>query len=216
MATGRNGMRWDRRFLASTRGRIVGLLRRRGGTVDELARSLDLTDNAVRAHLATLERDGLVEQRGLRRGRSKPSYAYELTPEAEQLFSRAYAPLLDELLSVLQERYGSEAATDLLRTVGQRLAQPLPPDAGIEARLEQAAAVLNELGGLAEASVEGETLQVQGYSCPLAALTARHPEVCQAAAMLVSEIIGLPMRECCERPADERPRCCFEGRISAA
>ena len=64
------GMQSNQRFFTSTRGRIVTLLRRASRTVDELAAALDLTDNAVRAHLATLERDGIVQQRGARRGGS--------------------------------------------------------------------------------------------------------------------------------------------------
>ena len=54
--------RSDERFFASTRGQIVTLLRRALRTVDELAGELGLTDNAIRAHLAALERDGLVTQ----------------------------------------------------------------------------------------------------------------------------------------------------------
>ena len=57
------GTGWEQRFLSSTRGRLVTLLRRSARTVDELAHELGLTDNAVRAHLATLERDGLVASR---------------------------------------------------------------------------------------------------------------------------------------------------------
>ena len=55
-------------FFASTRGRIVLIMRRGARTVDELATALHLTDNAVRAHIATLERDGLVEEQAVRRG----------------------------------------------------------------------------------------------------------------------------------------------------
>jgi len=61
------------------RGQIVTLLGRSGRTVEELARVLGFTDNGVRAHLAVLERDGLVRQRGsVRRGsgRGKPAYVY--------------------------------------------------------------------------------------------------------------------------------------------
>ena len=76
------------RFFASTRGQIITLLRRSSRTVDELAQALDLTDNAVRAHLATLERDGLVQQRGVRRGSGKPASVYDLTVEADQLFQK--------------------------------------------------------------------------------------------------------------------------------
>ncbi|MCA1666754.1 MAG: helix-turn-helix domain-containing protein, partial [Thermomicrobia bacterium] len=88
----------NKRFWGSTRGRIITLLRRASRTVDELAQTLDLTDNAVRAQIATLKQDGLVEQRGVRRSTSKPAYAYDLTPEAEQLFPKAYAPALAQLL----------------------------------------------------------------------------------------------------------------------
>src|ERR687889_569288 len=49
----------DRKFFGSTRGSMVTLLRRRGLTVDELAAEVGLTNNGVRAHLATLEQASL-------------------------------------------------------------------------------------------------------------------------------------------------------------
>jgi predicted ArsR family transcriptional regulator len=72
---------------------MVALLRRGGRTVEELARAVGLTNNGVRAHLATLERDGIVRQGGTVRpagGGGKPAYVYELTPEVEGLFPKAY------------------------------------------------------------------------------------------------------------------------------
>src|SRR5512135_2794287 len=53
---------WNRWFFASRRGQIITLLRRSSRTADELAQALGLTHTAVRAHLAALERDGLVHQ----------------------------------------------------------------------------------------------------------------------------------------------------------
>ena len=91
------------RFLASTRGQVVILLRQGLATVDELATTLGLTDNAVRAHLAGLERDGLVVQAGVRRGGGKPAYTYAITADAEQLFPKAYGAILSVLLDVLGE-----------------------------------------------------------------------------------------------------------------
>ena len=64
--------RWDQRFFASTKGQVAALLSRGVATVEELARELGLTDNAVRSHLAALERDGLVAQTGVRRGTGNP------------------------------------------------------------------------------------------------------------------------------------------------
>ena len=51
--------KFDQRFFESTRGQIVSLLHGSNKTVNELADALGLSDNAVRAHLLTLERDNL-------------------------------------------------------------------------------------------------------------------------------------------------------------
>jgi predicted ArsR family transcriptional regulator len=203
---------WDERFFESTRGQIVTLLRRSGRTVEELARALDLTNNGVRAHLAILERDGLVRQRGsVRRssGGGKPAYVFELTEEAEELFPKAYAAVLGWLVDVLAERLGSEESEALLRSVGRRLAEEHSTRAdGAHARLESAVEVLNELGGLVELEEHDGGFVIRGYSCPLAAVTPEHPEVCHMAEALVAEVAGMPVHERCDR--SERPRCCFE------
>jgi predicted ArsR family transcriptional regulator len=204
--------RWDRKFFESTRGRVVTLLRRAGFTVDELARELDLTNNGVRAHLAVLERDGIVRQRGsVRRssGGGKPAYIYELTEEAEDLFPKAYEPVLSRLLDVLSTRVGSEESEALLKSVGRRLAEEHSVRMNdAHARLESAVEIFNELGGLAELEERDGTLVIRGYSCPLAGVTPDHPEVCRMAETLITELAGVPVYEHCDR--GERPRCCFE------
>src|SRR5205807_1976632 len=120
---------WNRGFFASTRGRIITLLRRSSRTVDELAQALDLTHTAVRAHLAALERDSLVQQHSERRGSGKPSSVYDLGPAAEDLFPKAYGRLLYQLLEVLQERMTPQELETLLREVGRRMAAEwkIPP-----------------------------------------------------------------------------------------
>ncbi len=199
---------WNQRFFASTRGRIITLLRRANRTVDELAEALDLTDNAVRAHLAALERDGFVQQRGERRGSGKPAYVYDLAPGAEPLFPKAYGPVLRQLLEVLSEQMTSEELETLLRAVGRRIAakKGVPPG-DLRARLEVAVATLNELGGMAELEQPDGTYRIQGYSCPLAAAVPGHPAVCRLAETLLTELVGVPVQECCNRT--EPLRCCF-------
>ncbi len=201
-------LNWNQRFFESTRGRIVMLLRRASRTVEELAQALDLTDNAVRAHLATLERDGLVRQRGARRGSGKPAFVYELTPETEQLFPKAYGSVLHELLNVLNEHMPADEVEALLRMVGRRIAAGwnIPPG-NLHTRLERAVDVLNELGGMAELEQLDDTYSIHGYSCPLAAAVPGHPEVCRLAETLLMELVGVPVHEQCER--GETALCCF-------
>lgn len=200
-----------RRFLESTRGRVVALLRRGARTVDELAQALDLTDNAVRTHLATLERDGIVRQDGVRRGAGagKPAVIYEVHPDAEPLFSRAYPPVLTAVLDVLVSELPADRAEDVLRKVGHEIARSSGGAAAgtLEDRARAASALLASLGGDIEVIAEDGHLRLKGYGCPLSATVSRRPELCRAVESLVSDVVGAPVREQCEH--GERPRCCF-------
>jgi predicted ArsR family transcriptional regulator len=203
--------RWQQRFLSSARGRVVGLLRRGSRTVDDLARALDLTDNAVRAQLAALERDGLVEQRGLRRGTGRPAYAYGLTPEADSLFATAYGELLRRTIGAFVARRGQAEVESVLRTVGRDLADALGgpvPGETMEERLQAVASVLGDLGGLAEVREQDGSFRLEGYACPLRAIVPDHPAACQLALALVQELLGgEQVSERCIRGAE--PRCVF-------
>jgi predicted ArsR family transcriptional regulator len=203
---------WEPQFFSTTRGQIVSLLRRTRQTVDDLAARLGLTDNAVRAHLMRLERDGLVRQRGTRRGERRPSLVYELTPQAEGLFPKAYAPALAQLLDVLAEHTSPEDVRRVLMDAGRRLAERhARSDAEPLQRLQVAAEVLSALGGLAEVERQADgTPLLRGFSCPLGGLVPDHPELCTLAEALVSEVSGLPVHERCERAPDVSPRCRFE------
>lgn len=200
---------WRERLFASTRGRVVTLLRRSAQTVNDLARKLELTDNAVRLHLAALERDGLIEPHGTHREwTGKPATIYRTTLDAEALFPKPYDTVLGELLTVLEERHSPEQLEQLVREVGSRLGRGAAAEGGdLHARAAHAAHVLTQLGGLAELATEGETLRIQGFSCPLGKLTHDHPSTCRLAETLVSELVGAPVVECCDR--GERPRCAF-------
>jgi predicted ArsR family transcriptional regulator len=200
--------RWDRRFFSTTRGQVILLLRRAARTVEELAQALGMTDNGIRAHLATLERDGLVSQGLPRRGYGKPAATYGLTQEAERLFPQAYGQVLRELLGVLSTRLTPAELEGALRDTGRRLAHGLAAQGELKQRSEAAAAVLNEIGGLAEAEPGDDGFIIQGYNCPLSAAVTDHPNVCHLAEALVEEIVGAPVRECCERGTP--PRCRFQ------
>lgn len=202
---------WGERFLTTTRGRIVGLLRRAPRTVNELAEALDLTDNAIRGHLTTLERDGLVRLLGTRPSLRRPNLTYELTPDAGQLFPKPYAAVLKELLTALGGRLGEAELERLLREVGVRLAARLKDEVrapDLRGRTAEAAAVLGELGGMAEVEAGEGALVIRGFDCPLGEVVAGHPAACRLAEALLAELIGTPVTERCQHVSP--PRCAFE------
>jgi predicted ArsR family transcriptional regulator len=203
----------DKKFFDSTRGRIVLLLRNGERTVDELARELGLTDNGVRSHLATLERDGLITQGGTIKGFRKPHFAYQLTDEADELFPKPYDVLFNRLISELEERMSSDELEDTLREVGHAIASasmlPGSDPLSIKERLELALDTLASLGGNAKSALAEDHAVIQSERCPLSKAVAEHPEVCSLAESLLSDIVGRPVKEKCDR-THATPRCRFE------
>jgi predicted ArsR family transcriptional regulator len=200
-----------KQLLDSSRGRLVTLLQHGGLTADELASKLSVTTNAVREHLAGMERDGLVHRTGRRPGTTRPSHVFELTPEVEQLLSQAYMPLLTHLVRVFAEALPPEHLDELMREAGNGLAAELAPQktpASLRARVSLASRLINEhLGGVTRVDENGSFI-IRGQGCPLAALTGKHPSVCVAMESLVAKVVAAPVHECCDRGG--RPRCCFE------
>jgi predicted ArsR family transcriptional regulator len=211
-----NGPGWSSRFFDSMRGKIIILLRHELRTVAELAEALHLTDNAIRAHLATLERDGLVRRGGERRGFRKPHYSYELTSEAEELFPKTYGPLLNRILDALKKRFGSNQVASVLRAVGREIAASRKLRAGtpLNDRLEQIVKVFREFGGHARIERSDGIALIRGTACPLAAITGDHTEICKMVQTLISEIAGTPVRQKCQR--EPIPKCCFELKLPRA
>lgn len=211
------GCGWDQRFLASTRGQLVVLLRRGPRTVEELAAAVGLTDNAVRAHLAVLERDSMVRMRGVRRcgGSGKPAYEYVLTPAAERVFPKPYADMLGTLYDVLGERLPPTELETLARETGCRMARRLEAsvkgsgESDCSHGAEGAVAALNAMGGLAELEVcdQSGTRTIHAHTCPLAEVVTGHPGACALAKAFVSGLAGVPVRAECS--LDERPHCRF-------
>jgi predicted ArsR family transcriptional regulator len=193
---------WRERWLDSTRGRIISLLRLRSRTVNELAEALELTDNAVRAHLAALERDGLVVAAGLQKATRKPMQAYALSAQAEDMFPKSYAPILGHLLEVLVDKHGTRSTRHALREVARRMAAEHIPRLEMltpPARARAVLAIVEALGGLAELREADGEVWIEGCRCPLADVVPQHPDICCLAETLISELLGRPVREHCER-----------------
>lgn len=200
---------WQRQFGGATRGRIVALLRRGERSVEELAQALALTDNAVRAQLSTLERDGIVRATGIRRDGTvgKPATLYGIVPETAQLFSSAYAPVLTALLSELGERLPPRQLEAALRAAGRRLAPAVSDSASFAERARAGAALLGQLGADAELVRAGKAYEIRGHGCVLSEAVTACPATCKAVEALLSEVTGAAVQERCDRVGS--PNCRF-------
>ncbi len=188
--------------------RVLTQLRYGPGTVEELSRSLRLTDNAVRNQLRKLIDVGLVAASGTRPGVSKPSVLYSITLEGQIRFSTLYLPVLSHFLRMAEEKCSHEQLGQLMSETGKSLAMKYPNQRGsIEDRAQSGARLLTALGGLAEVKKKNGTTVIRSRICPLAALTSENPAVCQVIEGLLAEYMSADAETCCGR--DEHPHCCF-------
>ena len=202
---------WRERLFKSTRGKILELVRTEERTVNDLADALRLTDNAVRAHLASLERDRLIAQSGMKPGLRKPHVTYTLGPEAEHLFPKAYGRLVSLLMSIFSRQIKPRNLRAGMRTAGRSVAHEHLRELQGKTRgqrIDAALGILKELGGSASFREEDGKHFIYGNGCPIAAATANHPEACLLAESLLTEIIGSPVKECCIH--GPTPSCRFE------
>jgi predicted ArsR family transcriptional regulator len=186
------------------------MLRRAPQSVNELAGALAVTDNAVRANLARLERDGLVQQAGRRPGFRKPESIYTITSKAERLFAKAYAPVLEALLAVLESHLSEKELDIKLRDVGRQLAAPSlrsMKGLSVSQRAKKTLKIIEDFGGLAEFERRGSRAFVVGFGCPFSEIVNSHPNLCVVVQALVGELLGQAVQEQCQR--GERPKCCF-------
>jgi predicted ArsR family transcriptional regulator len=200
---------WQRQSSKTTRNRIVALLRRGERSVEELAESLGLTDNAVRAQLAALERDKIVQSAGVRRDGTvgKPATLYGIAPDSSALFSNAYAPVLTAVLAELRERMTPKQVESVLRHAGHRLASSLPARASFDERVKASASFLTDLGADADLVQTGKSYEIRGHGCVLSDAVIECPATCAILEQLLHDITGGTVKERCDHSG--QPSCRF-------
>jgi predicted ArsR family transcriptional regulator len=194
---------------ASAAGKVLAQLRHGPTTVEQIAKALRLTDNAVRNQLRKLEDLGLVTRTGSRPGTSKPSALYGITLEGQIQFSTLYLPVLMQFLRVAESGCEGTQLKTFMSDTGRQLATNYPRPAGTrKSRVYAAARLLRNFGGMAEVRVRNGKMILRSAGCPLAALTSENQAACSVLQGLLSEYLSSPVAICCEVGDD--PRCCFE------
>lgn len=176
------------------RGAILVALKRAGSmTARELSEHLGLSSNAVRHHLRELETESLIGYRREQRGIGAPTYAWHLSPAGEALFPQRYKELLTEVLERVAEQAGRQAVVaafqDRFADLSRRLQAELA-DAPPSRRMDVVMRALHEGGYMAEWRNDGAGLRLAEHNCAIRALAERFPEICEAEAKFLSEVLA--------------------------
>lgn len=187
--------------METTRQTILGILRRRHATVEELTRELGLAPATVRRHLDILSRDGHVDVRQVRRQTGRPHYLFSLSEAGEDLFPKHYVQitnrLIDEIIALEPEETNARSGVGLLDLIcermAQRLAQSIGPRIHGTTMRERVEAVIE---AVAEEGIEFELKEADGgflllgHGCPCPRVSERHEQVCAHHGRLLSLLLS--------------------------
>jgi predicted ArsR family transcriptional regulator len=163
---------------------LVLLLSNKAGlTVDELSGELEITRNAVRQHLAALERDNLVRRGETKPSGGRPEQLYLLSSRGAEMFPRRYSWFSELLIEAMAADVGHDAVGDKLDQMGRAVAlQLLKSKASPDDRASRVAAmaeIMKELGYEAAVPPAPAEDTIAAVNCVFHHLAEKFPDVCR-------------------------------------
>jgi predicted ArsR family transcriptional regulator len=181
-------------FFETARGKIVAALRGRGGaSAYDLAREFGLSPNAIRQQFVLLERDGLVTGSSVRRGKTKPTVEYRLTPAAEKYFPQHYDRMLNAVLREVRATGGDAAVQAIFSALSRRRIEQLNArleNQPIAERVDALTDLLRNSGVEAEAEQTERGFTIREHNCPYAETVGEHPEICGLIHSVIADVVA--------------------------
>ncbi|WP_284522915.1 helix-turn-helix transcriptional regulator [Corynebacterium aquatimens] len=185
-----------------TRRAVMAQLLKRGPvSAADLADGLGLSAAGVRRHLDALVAEGLAETcspnqvAGEEAGRGRPPKHFRLTDAGRDHFGTSYDSLALEAVDLIKDLGGEGAVRTFAKgriskiLGGVRSAAEGEAD-DVEAVVAEVAAALEDHGYAATVTRAGGGIQICQHHCPVSAVAAAHPELCEAEHEAIAELVG--------------------------
>lgn len=177
-----------------------------GLSINDLAERLGIGRTAVKQHLASLERSGIVARGKSRRTGGRPGQVFVLTEAGINLFPKQYSWFSRMLFLTLRDRVGDQDLDRFMYELGVDMsAAALPRITGKTRpeRIEEIVRIMNETGFIAETlpAEPHELPRITCHNCVYHDLSRDYPEVCSFDIGFLSGLMGADVEheECMQR-----------------
>jgi len=166
-----------------------------GLSIDQIARALAISRNAVQQHFSVLERDGYIQAGELNKTAGRPVRSFVLTQAGINRFPKQYAWFSELILTDLKNELGSEAFQRYMHKLGSNLSQSLLPQfegKQTDERVEALVSVMDGLGFNARHTTDSGTTEqaIEAYNCIYHDLAQKHEELCEFDRTLITTLLG--------------------------
>lgn len=172
------------------------LLRTKTGlTVDELSRKLEVTRNAVRQHLASLENDGLIEPGISRPSGGRPEQLYVLSDKGKEMFPRQYSWFAELVIESIRDEAGEGVLNARLGRMGERIGDQLLAQGAVESnpqkQVEKLSGIMQEMGyNTHGVSVIDSEPVIEADNCVFHNLAMKNPDICRFDLAMMARFTG--------------------------
>jgi DeoR family suf operon transcriptional repressor len=172
---------WD--FANTAAGRVLRAIQLRGqARINDLAADLGISASAVRQHLGQLEASGAVRTRKVRDGVGRPHHVYSVTSRGHQLFRNDYGDLARFLLDEVGDVEEPDVFFQVLRRVGERLAETHRGEIegnSLGERVQALSEWLARRGVPARVEKDGEAYELRSHGCPYHNVATENHAACE-------------------------------------
>lgn len=200
----------------STRSQLLKMLKTEGScSTSEMAKAMSITEMAVRRHLQTMEREGLIQSVLVRQPMGRPSYRYSLTALADERFPKNYPQLTLDLFRELEQQPGGTQMINLMfegrRDRLEARFRDRMDNRTLEERVAELSAIQNDGGYMASWMPDPDergAYRLHEYNCPVAQVANRYRQACHCELQLFERLLGAQV-ERTECLADGDRRCTY-------
>jgi len=182
--------------IGSRQQQILQLLleNKAGLSIDQMAKSLDISRNAVQQHIAVLERDGYIRTGVLNQTGGRPVRKFVLTEAGINNFPKQYAWFSELIVTNLKNEMGSEAFFQYLHKLGKNLSHNLLPrfmGKSTDERIDELLKVMDDLGFKTKQILNPDTnvRTIEACNCIYHDLAQKHEEMCEFDRTLMSSLL---------------------------
>lgn len=172
--------------------------------IDEIAKALGISRNAVQQHITVLESEGYLQAGDLNKTAGRPVRRYVLTEAGINSFPKQYAWFSTLMLTDLKSEIGAEAFQRYMHKLGENLSKTYQYRfTGKQAheKQEELLKIMDELGfmtGNKADSDEHNQATITASNCVFHDLAQKHNEICQFDIALMTSLLGkdIELSEC--------------------
>jgi DeoR family transcriptional regulator, suf operon transcriptional repressor len=186
-----------------------------GLCIDELAKTLGISRNAVQQHISALDLDGYLQAGELNKTAGRPVRRYVLTEAGINSFPKQYAWFSKLMLTDLKNEIGHEAFQRYMHKLGDSLSQSYKyrfTGKKLDERREELLKIMDEMGfktGSKTDPHDNDPTTIKAYNCIFHDLAQKHNEICKFDIALMTALLekDVELTECMARGNSV---CCFK------